>query len=197
MASSAIPKRENIPGKDKWNLSSLYASPEAWEEDLKKLEAHIPEISEFKGTLADSAEQLKSCLDLVIQKVDLLEERLGYYTMLRREENVGDSESQGRFSRYMATVTKLAASASWLSPEIQAIPDEKMKAFMADPLLKEYGIYLNKLLRFKEYTPLGKGRDPSGAAERIRPGDPESVLRPDECGYEIRRRGNQRGERFP
>ncbi|MDC7218455.1 MAG: oligoendopeptidase F [Spirochaetales bacterium] len=152
MANSSIPKREDIQEKDKWNLSSLYPTPEAWEEDLKKLEEQIPPIEKFKGTLADSAEQLKNCLDFLIQKVDMIEERLGYYAMLRRDENQGNSDSQGRFSRFMATATKLAAAASWVSPEIQAVPDETMQSFLADPLLAEYKIYLNKLLRFKEYT---------------------------------------------
>ncbi len=152
MASAAIPQREDIPEEHKWNLSALYTTPEAWEEDLKKLEGYIPEINLFKGTLSDSAEQLKACLDLTIQTVDLLDERLGYYTMLRREENVGNSESQGRFSRYVSAATKLAAQASWISPEIQAIDDGKMKSFLADPVLGEYTIYLNKLLRFKDYT---------------------------------------------
>ncbi|MDC7224472.1 MAG: oligoendopeptidase F [Spirochaetales bacterium] len=152
MADSAIPKREEIDVKDKWDLSALYNSPEDWEKDLQELENQIAPIEKFKGTLADSAEQLKACLDFLIGKVDLLEERLGYYTMLRRDENVGDSEAQGRFSRYIATATKLAAAASWVSPEIQAVPDEKMQSFLADPLLEEYRIYLNKLLRFKEYT---------------------------------------------
>ena len=152
MASAAIPKREDIPKEHKWNLSALYETPEHWEEDLKKLEGYIPEINRFKGTLSESAGQLKSCLDLIIQTVDLLDERLGYYAMLRREENVGDSESQGRFSRYVSAATKLAASASWVSPEIQSIEDETMGSFLSDPLLKEYGIYLNKLLRFKDHT---------------------------------------------
>jgi oligoendopeptidase F len=152
MAENSIPKREDIPDKDKWDLSALYTTPEGWEEDLKKLETFIPQIDKYKGTLDSSATHLKECLDLVIQKVDLMEERLGYYTMLRREENVGNSESQGRFSRYMAAATRLAAACSWLSPEIQAIPNETMDKFLADPVLKDYTIYLNKMLRFKKHT---------------------------------------------
>ena len=152
MAGNSIPKREDVPERDKWDLSSLYTTPEAWEEDLKKLETFIPEIEKYKGTLDKSAAQLKECLDLVIQKVDLMKERLNYYTMLRREENVGDSESQGRFSRYMAAATRLAASYSWLSPEIQAISDETMNTYLADPLLEEYKIYLKKMRHFKKHT---------------------------------------------
>ncbi|MBN2625699.1 MAG: oligoendopeptidase F [Spirochaetales bacterium] len=152
MPSAAIPKRENIPEEHKWNLSALYPSTEEWEKDLKRLEEHIPGLARFKGSLSDSAARLKECLDLIIQEVDLLEERLGYYAMLRREENVGDSDAQGRFSRYVTVATKLAAAASWISPELQSIPDEVMDRFRADPLLKDYEIYLIKLLRFKKYT---------------------------------------------
>jgi oligoendopeptidase F len=40
---------------------------------------------------------------------------------------------------------------SWAGPEIQAIPDGDIQSFLPHPRLKDYVVYLKKLLRFKPY----------------------------------------------
>jgi len=112
----------------------------------------LPEVTKFKGILGDSSENLKDCLDLTILKIDLLEERLGYYAMLRREEDVASSESIDRYNRLISLSTKIATASSYIVPEIQAIPKETMDQYLKSETLEEYRIYLNKLLKFRDYT---------------------------------------------
>ena len=145
-----IPLRADVPLEDRWNLSSLFESEEAWEEGLKSYEGMIPRISEYKGNLGDSAEQLKACLDF-FNELEMLEERLGYYGMLRKEEDVSDSSSSGRFARYMSVATRCAAASSYLKPEIQGLPDEKIRSYLESPVLEEFRISLNKLIRYKPH----------------------------------------------
>lgn len=45
--------RDQIEGKYKWDLSVLYASDDTWEEDYRKVEKGLPQLLEFKGSLAD------------------------------------------------------------------------------------------------------------------------------------------------
>ncbi len=148
--SSRIKERKDVPAEHRWNLDSLYTSEESWEEGLKELEALIPGISGFKGTLGESAERLKECLDY-FNKVELLAERLGYYAMLRKEENVGDSSSIGRMSRYMSVATKSSAEASFMRPEIQSLSDQTIDSYMKDPVLAEFRISLERLIRYKPH----------------------------------------------
>jgi oligoendopeptidase F len=150
MAALAIKERKDVPSGDRWDLNSLYSGSEAWEEDLKKLEALIPEIASFKGTLGESAAQLRSCLDF-FNELEILEECLGYYAMLRKEEDVADSDSMGRFARYMSVATKSSAQASYLKPEIQSLSDETVESYMKDPILKDFRIPLERLIRFKPH----------------------------------------------
>jgi len=147
---AAIKERKDVPEGDKWDLSSLFSTPGLWEEGLKTLETMIPDIVSFKGTLGESAAQLRSCLDF-FNKLEILEEQLGYYAMLRKEEDVADSDAMGRFSRYMSIATKSAAEASYLKPEIQSLSDEKLDSYMKDPVLADFSITLERMIRYKPH----------------------------------------------
>lgn len=144
--------RSEIPDSDKWDLSALFTDEKAWEKAYKDLEAKIPLISRYKGTLGDSPRALKACLDFTIGELDLLEERMGYYAMLRKEEDVALDASVDRNNRYIALATRISAAGSYIHPEIQAIPAETMKEFLESEELKDYRIFLKKLLKFQEHT---------------------------------------------
>ncbi len=147
---SKIPERHEVDDKDKWDLSGLYKTEEDWEADLKAFQKMIPGIEKFRGTLGDSAEKLKECLDYM-NGFELMEERLGSYAHLRLNEDEGNSSGQERFSRFMSLAAQASAAASYQTPEIQAVSEDKMKSFMASPLLSEYSIMLNKILRYRPH----------------------------------------------
>jgi oligoendopeptidase F len=151
MAAKKIPLRSEIAETDKWDLSALYPNEASWEEDLKAFQEMIPVIDTFKGTLADSPEKLKLCLDFMVE-LEMKGERLAYYAHLRVSEDEGSSDAQGRFSRYMGAASRANAAASYQTPEIQAIPEETLKEFIASPILAEHRISLEKLRRFKPHV---------------------------------------------
>lgn len=145
-----IPERSAVPESDRWDLSKLFDDSAAWDAGLKEFEDRIPKIQSFKGTLGTSAEHLRKCLDFM-NETELLGERLGYYANLRYSEDMGDSSNQERFSRFMAAAAKAEAAGSYQTPEIQAIPDDRMKSFLDAPELAEFVIPLKKILRFKPH----------------------------------------------
>ncbi len=48
-----LPKRSQVKPADTWDLSSLFASDEAWEEAFKKWEKKIPGFAKFQGKLGE------------------------------------------------------------------------------------------------------------------------------------------------
>jgi len=65
-ATADEPKeRSEVPDQYKWDLSSMYASREAWDADKKKFESMLPEVREFKGHLADGGETLLSAIEKI------------------------------------------------------------------------------------------------------------------------------------
>ena len=55
---ASLPERSKMPEDYKWRLEDIYPSQEKWEEAFAALKARLPEISAFKGTLAESPAQL-------------------------------------------------------------------------------------------------------------------------------------------
>ncbi|MCG8481394.1 MAG: oligoendopeptidase F [Spirochaetales bacterium] len=148
---SVIPERTDIPTEHKWNLSTLYTDAALWDGDLKTLADYNERIESYRGRLAESAAVLREYLDLSVE-VGLLEERLGYYAMLRQSEDAGDGANQDRYGRFMQVAAKIGATMSFFAPELQQIPAERMGALLEDPSLSEYRIALEKVLRYRPHT---------------------------------------------
>ncbi|MDR0719166.1 MAG: oligoendopeptidase F [Treponema sp.] len=151
MSKEQILKRCEAAKEDTWDLSKLFPSDEAWNGALEEYEKLGETVSSFRGSLGGGAESLAAWL-VFIRNLSILGERLGYYSDLRQTEDEGDSAARTMTGRYMMAASRVYAAASWADPEIMAIPDKEMAAFLENPVLEEYKIYLKKLLRYKPYT---------------------------------------------
>ena len=56
--NTAVPLRSEIDDKYKWDMSAIYATEEAWEEDLNYVKELYPGLADFKGKLLSSPEVL-------------------------------------------------------------------------------------------------------------------------------------------
>ena len=64
LASAAQQRdRSQIPDRYKWDLTHIYATEAAWRSAKDKVQAEIPELGQFRGTLASSAGRLADALD--------------------------------------------------------------------------------------------------------------------------------------
>ncbi|MCX5757368.1 MAG: M3 family metallopeptidase, partial [Candidatus Hydrogenedentes bacterium] len=145
-----LPKRHEVPVEDTWDLTLLFKSDEAWMRALRKLERQVPMFESFRGTLGRSVKSLLACLEF--QAVfERAAEHLGEYAGLKAAEDVGNSTYQGLVARYMHFATKANELASYIAPEIQAIPVKRMRASLKDKRLAAYRFQLEKLLRYKPH----------------------------------------------
>ncbi|MEW4455461.1 oligoendopeptidase F [Bremerella sp. JC817] len=144
-------KREEVAAGDTWDLSSLYPDADAWEKDFAKLAKKEAGFDKFKGTLANGAKELLACLKFDTE-VDRLGERLGVYAYLRTTEDQANDDNQRRLARFQSVASKLGQAASYIAPEIQAIPAKRLQELMDDPVLKGYRLVLERMTRYKKYT---------------------------------------------
>jgi oligoendopeptidase F len=146
-----VPTREEIPEADRWDLTHLYPDDAAWEAELAALQARYPGIKDFRGKLAGSPASLLAALELE-KSIDQPLERLATYASLRTSENGADAAFLEREARLQNLHTEIVETCSFISPELQAVPDAKFAALVAAPELTPWQTVLTRLRRFKPHT---------------------------------------------
>ena len=172
--SETIRERKDIPLKDTWALEDLYATDADWEKALARMQARMPELSEFEGKLAQNGQTLCAFLAL-LEELDTQAESLGNYAMRRGDQDTRDANYQAMNGKFISAVTELSAGLSFATPEIMAIPEENLEGFYADcPRLERYRRYLTDQRRKKAHT-LSAAEERILAAAAEMAGAPDSI----------------------
>ncbi len=145
------PKRNDVPAADTWDLTSLFPSDAAWETALTEFESLIAGFESFRGKLGQSAEMIAKCLEFDC-KVDQLSEKIGVYASLKTSEDQGNSHYQGYMARYYSVATKAGQAASFIRPEILAIPQQTIESYLASSELASYRLVVERINRFRAHT---------------------------------------------
>jgi oligoendopeptidase F len=146
-----LPPRSKVKQADTWDLRSLYSNDKVWETDFAKWEKQIKRYEKFRGTLGQSAKQLAACLKFDAS-FDRQAERLGTYAFLKTTEDTANSEYQRMMGRYQHAASEAAQAASFIRPEILAIPTRKFQQFLKSKPLTLYRVMLERLVRYKPHT---------------------------------------------
>jgi oligoendopeptidase F len=154
MAESAVktlPARKAVPAGDTWDLASLCRSDAEWEEALAVWEARISQFAPYAGTLGTSAERLAECLahDLAFDREG---DRLGTYAQLRASEDLASADAQRMVGRFQHVSTRAGEAASFIRPEIMAIPPATLADWMSLPVLAPYRLLLERIVRTRPHT---------------------------------------------
>lgn len=148
-----LPERKDANPDYKWHIEDYYAEDSQWEKTFIELQNKLPEMSAFRGHLADSAQTLLDCLTKN-GEISLTLDQLYTYANMRLHEDSANAFYQGMASRAETLLIQYSAMVSFISPEIISIPEEKLENFRQE-LSKEFKIYdhyLHSLLRQKEHT---------------------------------------------
>ncbi|HKP05391.1 MAG TPA: oligoendopeptidase F [Chthoniobacterales bacterium] len=143
--------RADLPDSDKWDLTHLFVNADKWAEDFAWLQRTFPKIADWKGRLGNSASSLAQCLEFE-KSLDLKIERLFHYASLQLSEDSANPDYLARMGQMQNLLTQIGEAASFLSPEIQAIPDDMFAQFLEDPALVEWKIALKKIRRMKPHV---------------------------------------------
>ncbi|MDX1707164.1 MAG: oligoendopeptidase F [Desulfobacterales bacterium] len=151
MAPQTIPERKDIPEDHKWNLTPLFASDEEWEQWVTEVDSQIDSYADYRGRLKDSADLLAAALDFHLSLRRKLE-KIYTYAHLKSDEDKSNQFYLGLYQRAVSLHVRASESASFMTPEIQAIPDDRMQDFLVDDSLAAYTFHLEKILRTKPHT---------------------------------------------
>lgn len=140
-----IPVRSEADPKYTWALEDVYANNDVWKADLEKARALPAQLAAYKGHLGDSAQKLLEFLQLG-DGISVLFDSLYGYAQRRSDEDTANSLYQGMTSQAMSAMVAVDAASSFETPELLAIPDDKLEQFyQEEPALETYRLVLTRI----------------------------------------------------
>ena len=151
MSQPTTPTRAEVADADKWDLTHLFIAVDKWEEDFAWIQRTYPRLTEWKGRLGESPAILAQALEFD-KTLDLKIERVGHFASLQLAEDSARPDYLARMGQLQNLLTQIGEAASFVTPEIQAISDERFAQFLQDPALAEWTIALRKIRRNKPHV---------------------------------------------
>ncbi len=136
-----------------WDLGDLYPSVEAWSASYSKMRAQAEQLDHLKGSLGKGAQELLKALT-TISDVRLQAARLAVYASLQGDEDMRVAPAQERRQQAQALQTMIDEKTAWLAPEIIALGQTKVDAFLerSEDLRKHFDFFLKNTLRSAPHT---------------------------------------------
>ena len=146
--------REAVAEKYQWNTGDVFLNDEAWEEAFRKLEK--TDFGKYKGTLNCAENVLKYFKAEEDYEVALL--RVYLYAHMKHDEDVGNTKYSSCFARVMTLFARVGAETAFATPELTALPEEKLREFAADKRLTDYDYFFTRLIAEKKHV-LSEGEE--------------------------------------
>ena len=112
-----IPLRSDIDAKYKWDMTAVYPTEEAWEDDLNLVKKLYPRLGDYKGRLLSSPEVLLESIELRNQVNQTLW-KLYHYASNSSNADVRNEKFQEMVQRVINESVKIGQTTAYFTPEI-------------------------------------------------------------------------------
>jgi len=147
-----LPSRDQVDHELKWRLDAIYATDEAWDQDLARVQAWLPEVRGYQGKLGESAETLLAAFKSRDRLLEVTG-RLAVYAQMRRDEDTRNPFYQGKAERISKLGTAIGEALSYMAPEILAIDPARLDGFIAaHEGLALYRHHVDEIVRMRPHT---------------------------------------------
>ncbi|MDA7026106.1 oligoendopeptidase F [Bacillus sp. CLL-7-23] len=145
-----LPARSEVNEADTWRLEDIFPSDDAWNREFQAVKDQLPKLSEFKGKLSHSADDLYEALtqqDKVMERLD----KLYTYSHMRYDQDTGNSVYQGLNDKAANLYSQAASITAYMVPEILTIQEEKLQQFLLEK--EELKLYSHALEEITKERP--------------------------------------------
>lgn len=144
--------RSHLKQEETWDLTTIFATDEAWEVTFEQLESEIKEAKGLAGHLLDSAKQLLVTTETSLGLLRRLE-KLYVYASMKNDQDTTVAYYQEMASKATALSALYSQTFAFYEPELLAITDETLTTFKAEePQLERYSHYFERLLAAKDHV---------------------------------------------
>lgn len=150
--SAQLKNRSQIDPKYQWKTEDIFPDDETWEKEFDSFKKRLIDITSFQGTLAESASNLRHCLQ-TRDALNILHDKLSLYASLKFDQDTRVAKYQAYRDQISTLAVQFNQKKSYIEPEILAIPYEKIEQFLKMDLeLNQYRHYLENLFRSKAHV---------------------------------------------
>lgn len=147
-----VKDRKDIDVKDTWNLESIYANNELWEEDYAALEKDAAEFAKLKGAIEADVSKIPAVLDAYYGLHRRLS-KLSVYARMRFDQDTTDRTYQTMSAKIGSLGVKIGAASAFVEPEILSYSKEQLEAAEKEnERTAYYGRKIEEMLRGQEHT---------------------------------------------
>lgn len=145
------PARRDVPVAQTWDLEGQYPDLAAWDADVAKVDGLLPAVAAYQGRLGESAANLLAFLQESM-RLEELGANVCIYAYNRWSADQTDPVCQSLRDRSVALEGRVAAALSFMKPELLALPDGTVEAFLdQEPALGTYRLFLTDILAEKAH----------------------------------------------
>ena len=141
--------RNEVSENLKWKTEHIFPTIDDWYKLYDEVMEQL-DFSEFEGKLGDKQSLLACYKRLYAVIYDI--EKLYVYAHMRHDENTKDPLFTGLMQKMGAMDVTFSSNVSFMMPEMTALSDETLKAYIADPDLADYDYELRLILKQKPHV---------------------------------------------
>lgn len=151
-----VPPRSEIAPENQWNAPSVFASPDAWETELKAIQTDLPKLKAFEGRLSEGPAVLEEAF-AALQDVM---KRLGIvymYAYMTYSVDTTNQSAAAMVSKAQGVYGQTLAAIAFMDPELLVIGEETLRGWLADtPDLAVLDHYIHNLFRQQKHVRSGE-----------------------------------------
>ena len=147
-----VKKREAIAENYKWDLTTIFATDEAFELELADASTALEDARALAGTLTDSAENLLAVTETELALMQRVE-KLYVYASMKNDQDTMVSLYQEYQAKVTALYAKFNEVFAFYEPEFMTLSQETFAQFVIDqPKLQTYGHFFEQLFDRKAHV---------------------------------------------
>ncbi|NCB30230.1 MAG: oligoendopeptidase F [Clostridia bacterium] len=133
-----------------WDLTHIFDTKAAWEAAYQALAGKIGAMEKHRGKLG-TTQGVRLALDAYYTLAEEAE-RVYLYAELQKAGDNGDQTFQAMQDRSLGLLVELGAAASFLTPELAALPEETLRAYLLEETLAPYHHGIADIIRGRAHV---------------------------------------------
>ena len=139
--------RSHIDEKYQWDLSTVFATDDAWEAELASLDSDLENAKAYKGRLTASSNDLLAITESYFALSRRLE-KLYVYASMKNDQDTTVAKYQEYQAKATAIYAKFSEIFAFYEPELMQLSKEAFEDFVAEtPALSAYAHFFEQLFK--------------------------------------------------